>query len=74
MSRQQCTQVVPGLQPRDASDPKKALNDKCTTGSTSDPKFVETQNYECTFCCVGDACNHSSGGCFVQPGTMWTTP
>ncbi|EED36191.1 hypothetical protein NOR51B_2139 [Luminiphilus syltensis NOR5-1B] len=39
-----------------------------------DAKFVETQAFDCTFCCVGDACNYSASGCFVQPGTMWTIP
>ena len=79
MSRQQCTQVVPGLQPIAATDPNKSLNDLCTIGDALSPvayspKFVVTRDYECTFCCVGDGCNTTSNHCFVEEGTMWTTP
>jgi hypothetical protein len=88
MSRQQCTQVVPGLQPIGASDPRyqqpdpsdpdgkrtlNDLNDLCT-GPTSDPKFVATLDYECTFCCVGDGCNSPVSGCYAQPNALWTVP
>jgi hypothetical protein len=45
-------------------------NDRCTTFDT---KFVQTLDFECTFCCVGDACNgNPRASCLVQPGTLWT--